>query len=96
VTVDEEVSISVRLCQQPASEGEELRNVLPLWRNHVRVVFIDDVVKAKFEFGVLTESAKRVWHWPVWIKDREDVTAPGFAVAVQLVDTADADPERGE
>jgi hypothetical protein len=59
-------------------------------------VFIDDVVKAKLKFGVLTEIVKRIRHWPVWIKNRDDVTYPGFAVSAEFVDTADADPVRGE
>jgi hypothetical protein len=67
-----------------------------LWRNHIHIVFIDYVVKAKLKFGVLSEIAKRIRHWPIWIKNRDDVTYPSFAVSAELVDTADADPIRGE
>lgn len=93
MAVDEEVRVRARLCRQPASKGEELRDVRSLWRDHVRVVFIDDIVKAKLKLVMLAETAKRVRHWPVWIKKREDVADSTFAVSVELVDTADADPE---
>ena len=93
MTVNEEVRVRLRLRRQLLPEGQEVSDMFLLRGDHLGVVLLDDIVKAKLELRMLAEGAKCVWHGPVGVKDGEDVADATLAVSGQFLDAADADLE---
>jgi hypothetical protein len=78
---------------QMTPKGKKFPHMLRLRRYYFVAMLLDDVVKTKLEFRMLTEGTERLWNRPLRIQYRKNVTDANLAMPRQLFQTADGDAE---
>src|SRR6476620_5910093 len=94
MAVHEEVCIRPRLTPQLASKGKKFQDMSSLRGDCLGMIRLTHVMEAQLEPCVLAEVAKRFRYRPIRVENGQHVADLVPAVARQLRNAADADPER--